>query len=311
MCYSAQIWADHKKYVRTYGADIDIQAFVDLFWARLEDDRVKILKAMEEAFKNAVDLGGNQICKLVDQFGANQRTKLEQTLFQQRTRLADAERTLLSKTTKAATEAKRIATHKVDWCMDKLADLGRTALVDQDARIFPGYYAPVMVMEDGKRVLKPMRYQCRPAGKPAFFDTRFPGTYNARRDTLEGFWKGQFGFTHGVIVVNAFYEHVERATPDGPQKAILEFKPRPRQDMLLACLWSKWSQPGEPDLLSFAAITDEPPDEIALAGHDRCVIPIKAENLDAWLNPRSCSLAQLYAMLDDRERPYYENRLAA
>lgn len=311
MCYSAQILADHKKYVRTYGADIDIQAFVDLFWARLEDDRVKILKAMEVAFKNAVDLGGNQICNFVDQFGANQRTKLEQTLYQQRTRLADAERTLLSKTTKAATEAKRIATHKVDWCMDKLADLGRTALVDQDARIFPGYYAPVMVMEDGKRVLKPMRYQCRPAGKPAFFDTRFPGTYNARRDTLEGFWKGQFGFTHGVIVVNAFYEHVERATPDGPQKVILEFKPRPRQDMLLACLWSKWSQPGEPDLLSFAAITDEPPDEIALAGHDRCVIPIKAENLDAWLNPRSCSLAQLYAMLDHRERPYYENRLAA
>ncbi len=311
MCYSAQILADHKKYVRTYGADIDIQAFVDLFWARLEDDRVKILKAMEVAFKNAVDLGGNQICNFVDQFGANQRTKLEQTLYQQRTRLADAERTLLSKTTKAATEAKRIATHKVDWCMDKLADLGRTALVDQDARIFPGYYAPVMVMEDGKRVLKPMRYQCRPAGKPAFFDTRFPGTYNARRDTLEGFWKGQFGFTHGVIVVNAFYEHVERATPDGPQKVILEFKPRPRQDMLLACLWSKWSQPGEPDLLSFAAITDEPPDEIAWAGHDRCVIPIKAENLDAWLNPRSCSLAQLYAMLDHRERPYYENRLAA
>ena len=42
----------------------------------------------------------------------------------------------------------------------------------------------------------------------------------------------------------------------------------------------------EPELLSFAAITDEPPAEVAAAGHDRCVIPIKPEQLDAWLNPR-------------------------
>ena len=32
-----------------------------------------------------------------------------------------------------------------------------------------------------------MRYQCRLAGKPAFYDVKFPGTYNARRDNLEGF----------------------------------------------------------------------------------------------------------------------------
>jgi putative SOS response-associated peptidase YedK len=69
-------------------------------------------------------------------------------------------------------------------------------------------YAPVMVMENGRRVIKPMRYQCRPAGKPAFYDTQFPGTYNARRDNLRGFWKGQYGHTHGLILVDAFYENV-------------------------------------------------------------------------------------------------------
>ncbi len=37
---------------------------------------------------------------------------------------------------------------------------------------------------------------------------KYPGTYNARRDNLQGFWKGQFGHTHGLIVVNAFYENV-------------------------------------------------------------------------------------------------------
>ena len=65
------------------------------------------------------------------------------------------------------------------------------------------------------RVIKPMRYGCRPAGKPAFYDVKYPGTYNARRDNLQGFWKNQFGHTHGLIVVNAFYENVNLAQGRG------------------------------------------------------------------------------------------------
>ena len=33
--------------------------------------------------------------------------------------------------------------------------------------------------------------------------------------------------------------------------------------------------------------------------------------LQAWLNPQPGDLARQYAILDDRERPYFENRLAA
>ena len=84
-----------------------------------------------------------------------------------------------TKPTKAATESKRIATDKIEWGMGKLSDLRPTELKDRDSRIFPGHYAPVMVMENSRRVIKPMRYQCRPAGKPAFYDTKYPGTYNA------------------------------------------------------------------------------------------------------------------------------------
>lgn len=104
-----------------------------------------------------------------------------------------------------------------------------------------------------------------------------------------------------------FYEHVKR---DG-ESVVLEFSPRPGQDMLVACLWSRWTAPGQPDLLSFAAITDEPPAEIAAAGHDRCVIPIRPENLDTWLDPTPTNREPLYAVLDDRQRPFYEHRLAA
>jgi putative SOS response-associated peptidase YedK len=121
------------------------------------------------------------------------------------------------------------------------------------------------------------------------------------------------------MLVSAFYENVPRhrvearelAEGEKEENLVLEFKPNPPQDMLIACLWSKWTGKGEPDLLSFAAVTDDPPAEIALAGHDRCIVPIKPENINAWLSPDPANLAAQYAILDDRHQTYYEYRLAA
>jgi putative SOS response-associated peptidase YedK len=319
MCYSAQVRADYHKYVREWGADIDIKEFVRMYWEQQQGAKLRIPKAMDAAFANPQTDDERKIKALIDEYHAEQIGKLEQEIFAQRKRLADAERTLQAKVTKAATESKRIATDKVSKALGKLADIRRTELKDRDSRIFPGGYAPVMIVENGRRVVKPMRYQCRLAGKPSFYDTKFPGTYNARRDNLEGFWKQQFGAAHGIMIVNAFYENVSRHKMEGRELAagekeenvVLEFKPTPTQDMLVACLWSRWKGAGEPDLLSFAAITDEPPAEVATAGHDRCIIPIKAANVDAWLNPNPADLAAQYAILDERERPYYEHRMAA
>jgi putative SOS response-associated peptidase YedK len=317
VCYSAQIRASYKRYVREWGADISVKQFFRLYWLRSQGAKIKIPKAMDAAFSEPATDEERQIAEMISAYNAEQATKLEQELFKQRKRLADAERTLQTKTTKAAQESKRIATDKVEWCLGKLNDLRRTDLNDEDHRIFPGWYAPVLVMKQGRRILVPMRYQCRPAGKPAFYDTKYPGTYNARRDSLEGFWKDQFGSHHAIMVANAFFENVSKHRTEGrelragekEENVVLEFRPKPTQDMLLACLWSHWTG-GEESLLSFAAITDDPPAEVAAAGHDRCVIPIKPENLDAWLDPKG-DLQTAYRILDDRWRPYYDHRLAA
>ena len=317
MCYSAQIRHEFDLFVRKFGAVIDIKEFVRLYWERSQGAKAKIARALDAQFARPQLEDERTIRALIDAFDAAQVAKLEQEVFKQRKRLADAERTLQSKTTKKALEDRRIATDTVAWALDKLAALRRTQLIDEDSRIFPGWYAPVLVSEGGRRVLKPMRYQCRPAGTPAFYDTKFPGTYNARRDSLEKFWRAQFGATHGIVVVDAFYENVARhamehralAPGEKEENVVLEFRPRPAHQMLVACLWSRWTGPDE-ELLSFAAITDAPPPEVAAAGHDRCIIPIKPEYVDAWLNPDG-DLKTLYAILDDRDRPYYEHRLAA
>lgn len=120
------------------------------------------------------------------------------------------------------------------------------------------------------------------------------------------------------MLVSAFYENVSRhrlekrqlAPDEQDENVILEFRPQAGQDMLVACLWSRWTGNDGEELLSFAAITDEPPPEVAEAGHDRCIIPIQRQNTDAWLQPNG-DLKSSYAILDDRERPYYEHRKAA
>jgi putative SOS response-associated peptidase YedK len=318
MCYSAQVEAAYEKYVRAWGADIDIKAFFRLYWDRTQGARVKLPKAMDASFANPLTDEQRAIHELILEFNKTEASKLEQDIFRQRKRLADAERTLQTKATKKALEDQRIASDKVAWGLGKLDDLKRTELIGEDSRIFPGWYAPVMVMDNGRRVVKPMRYQCRLAGSPAFTDVKFPGTYNARRDNLGGFWRKQFGYSHGITIASAFYENValhdmqnrELVPGEKEQNVILEFRPQPAQEMLVACLWSHWKQ-GEEELLSFAAITDEPPAEVAAAGHDRCIIPIKPEHVDAWLNPDPKNLAALYAILDDRSRPHYEHRMAA
>jgi putative SOS response-associated peptidase YedK len=63
-------------------------------------------------------------------------------------------------------------------------------------------------------------------------------------------------------------------------------------------------------LYSFAFITDEPPAEVLAAGHDRCIVPLKRKYVDAWLDPDPQNLDVMHAILDDRERPYYQHRPA-
>ncbi|QHE86407.1 SOS response-associated peptidase family protein [Hydrogenophaga sp. BPS33] len=306
MCYSAQIWADYRRYKRAYGTEIDIATFAELFWSRLENPRIVIPRGLEATFEHPTNEAERSIWEAIELHRTRTSATIEQDLFKQRKRLADAERSLLTKHTKKATEDVRIAGDKIARGLSRLEEMRRTELTPNDSRIYPGNYAPVMVMENGRRVVKPMRYQCRPAGKPAIYDTKYPGTYNARRNNLTGFWRGQFGVTHGLMVVDVFYENV--STPDG--NVVLEFRPRSGEPMLIACLWSKWTAPAEPDLLSFAAITSDPPPEVAAAGHDRCIVQIRPENVDRWLRAGGND-AELLAILDDPAPTYYEHRLAA
>lgn len=314
MCYSAQVWANYRKYQRAFGADIDIKAFVRLYAARAEDPRIRIPKGVDLAFLQDDGADATPIRECINDWNAALVARSEQDLFKQAKRLADAERKLAVKETKAALNDRRIAGNKITQLKRWIADGKRTEHDPaRDDRIFPDWHAPVLVEEGGTRIVRPMRYHCRPAGMDPSIDRtktgQVSGTYNARRDNLTRFWRHQFGHTQALLVANVFYENVD----DGHGGSMeLQFVPRTGDDMLIACLWSHWTDPAGklPDLDSFAAITDAPEPEVAAAGHDRTIINLKPEHVDAWLAPGG-DTAAMQAIFDDKRHPYYEHRKAA
>jgi putative SOS response-associated peptidase YedK len=148
-------------------------------------------------------------------------------------------------------------------------------------------------------------------------DKRLMGNYNARIDSLEDWWRPVFGKKHGLLVLDGFRENVKIHDMEGrelkegerPENVVLQFKPRDAIPMRVPCIWSRWERGGEV-LYSMALITDEPPPEVAQAGHNRCPINLTHEAALAWLSPLGRSSAELFEILNQRHRPYYEHRIA-
>lgn len=215
MCYSAMVRSDYAKFTREYGATLSLKNFYDLFYRRLVDKSILIPKGVEAAFEMPQTEEEREIKMAIAQYAADREKELLSDLETQRARLAKATAKLQVKLTKTAASEQRIAAKKITWFEEKIAALHQTRLNAVDSRIFPGSYVPLMVMEEGRRVLKMMRYHCRPTHVPATFDKEYPGCYNARKESLRGFWRQQYGKNHGVIVISRFYEHVPKHLAEG------------------------------------------------------------------------------------------------
>lgn len=125
------------------------ELFEDVFRRRLHDDRIKIPRALDANFEDPQSPEEQRIQGYIEEYRKRRAVELEAGLFSQKRRLALAERTLASKETRKTLEERRIATHKIDWYLRKRAQLQRSTLEPDDSRIFPFWYAPVLVREGG------------------------------------------------------------------------------------------------------------------------------------------------------------------
>jgi len=323
MCYSAQILADFTKY-RRLGGELDLKAYVEMAgWTRRQGNWIKgVPKTIRNTFVNS-SVPQEQEAReaaLANYQGA--AVALEREIAEQSDRLVRAEVVLAGpKPTKKAANDQRVATNKIAATRAKLALVTDHSAGSEYARVWPGGVMPVLIRdpETGERRVVPMRYRCRLPGWDEAKEKAKDGTYNARMDSLSTVWRALWGYNHGVIVARRFFESVslhrlqqrELAPGERDLSVELEFRPEPEQDMLLACLWRYVEATNDDSAFySVAAITRDPPPEVAAAGHDRCVVAIKPENLDTWLNPQPGRLADMMAILKDPIDAYYEHQVA-
>lgn len=167
MCYSAEAWALYDGYVKEFGADIDIKAFWELYLGREEKYRIRKKQSDGHKIPKGVDLNflrpktelERKIQDLVAEWNGRKLAESEAELEKQRTRLALNEAKLAKKETKTAREEIRKAGNKIRQMERWIADAKRTKHEpERDDRIFPLWYAPVLLIEDGKPIVRPMRY---------------------------------------------------------------------------------------------------------------------------------------------------------
>ncbi|HEY3520117.1 MAG TPA: SOS response-associated peptidase family protein [Rhodanobacteraceae bacterium] len=325
MSHCAQVWADYREFEQEFGTTLTVEQYVKFFRERIERGTWrKIPKGLKDAFADPRNDDERRLRELIAEGDADEARTLEMELFKFRTRFEYADRTLQKNTTEQTREQalndRGEMPAKMAAVQARLADLRRTERDARDSRVHPGQYAPVMIVQDGRRTVVPMRYHCRLPGWTAIVERKHPDSYHAQRENLEKMWSKLFGHRHGVMVATAFFENVPQQEPqsrehpsrEDERNGLSEFRPDPPHRVLIPCLWnfSPRSTPEERDIFSFAAITDESPREIAAAGIDRWPIPIKRDNLDAWLNPDADDLPALHAILDDRAAVRYTRRAA-
>ncbi len=309
MCYSALIKQSIKKLGLKYSARVDLALFEELAKERLAGKKRNLPKGIEEELCGGgvgISLSSIDEMKL---YRKQQLEKLEKDLFQQKSRKEKALEGLKSKSTKTLEKEVNVASRQMERILERIRKLQRTQSQKEDFRIFSMDYAPVIIWKNGERWIVPMRYHLRPSGMKEDFDRKYPGCYNARRDSLMGFWKNQFGTNHGLLVIESFFEHVSKAdfegkkNSDSQESIVIEFRPDNKSEMLVPCIWDRWE--GQDSFHSFAIITDDPPPEVLARGHDRCPIFLRQEVLDAWLNPKGKTQEELLTILQSKEAVKY------
>ncbi|MCK7513722.1 MAG: hypothetical protein MZV70_63400 [Desulfobacterales bacterium] len=154
MCYSAMVEQSLKRLMRLGEARADLPMFEDLFHRRAEGEDIELARALEANFLAPASAAERRIAEDIRAFRGTQAQKWETELFRQKKRLADAERSLAKRTTKKAEEDRRIAGHKIGWLLGKLAELQRSEPGPDAGRIFPFWFAPVLVEVDGERLIR-------------------------------------------------------------------------------------------------------------------------------------------------------------
>jgi len=311
MCYSARLRAEYDDLVKNYGCKLSLREFAELVRQRE--------KEYDESFRCSIKIPDEMLAGVIAQGGSTakeielvqrrwkvaERRMLEQAINDAGAEFLEAEEKVKAKATKTNQKSFEVKQRKLQKAKAALENASKPP--GDSYRIYPFYWAPIIVEENGSRLIVPARYRILPRT-----GVEVPNNYNvfnSRRDSLQSArnWKPLFGKQHAIFPFQNFFEWVER---EG-KSVELKFNPDGHTGMHAASLYEIYQHPDLGQIRSFSMVTDEPPPEVAAAGHDRCPVFLSYDKIDQWLKPEGQTLQQLDELLDHKERCYYSHALAA
>lgn len=308
MCYSALIKKNLRNVAQEFGARIDVDEYVKLYAMREIHPEMKIPDGLEDYFLKEGGSAAKKIKASIEVFNEAETGRLLQEISAAEAEMTELEARLKVKVTKTNQGKLESKIRVRDRLRKKIEAITKKREGSEDFRIYPFYFAPVILADGKDRVMVPMRYRILPPS-----GVEIPGGYNvfnARRDSLQEArtWKALFGKKHAIFPFLKFYEWVE--SPKG-EKMEIKFSPDGFEGMWAASLYEETRLKGQGLLRSFAMVTDDPPAEVAAAGHDRCPVFLDHRYLDMWLHPEGHSLEELDLLLNSKEPTYYSHVQAA
>jgi len=301
------IEADLRKLERQFGVRVDWSSFEEAFNIRLKYDQAMIPSGLDSyIIQNAETPLQKRLAKMAKEHYKAEIEKFSKKLKKYEQDVKDFEAKLKSgskiKDLKEKLEKRRAT---IEWHKEKIEYYEKIEETGAP-RVFPNFYAPVIIKEDKEHLLRLMRYHLCPKNGVEMSAFKY-NLFNARRDRLldSRTWKPAFGKQHAIFPFHRFYESVPG---ENGEAKIIYFEPKDQEIMWSAALYEESKI--EPGLLrSFAAITDEPPLEVAATGHDRCPVFLAKENFERWLEPKE-SPKELAELLTSVVPTYFEHEAA-
>jgi putative SOS response-associated peptidase YedK len=175
-------------------------------------------------------------------------------------------------------------TNKLTW--EEVVRLYRITL-DQPPRntqvrynICPTDPVDVVVSNDGKRTLVPMRWGLIPSWWSKPLKEMKVATFNARAETVaeKRMFRSAFENTRCLIPASGYYEWQD--TLEGKQPYY--FTRRDGQPVTIAGLWDRWHEKPVGNVIQSCAMVITGPNQFVAEVHDRMPVILEAKDFEQW-----------------------------
>jgi putative SOS response-associated peptidase YedK len=156
--------------------------------------------------------------------------------------------------------------------------------------IAPTQQAPVVVVQDGAVLLKPMRWGLIPFwAKDESIGNRM---INARSESVmeKAAFRRNFERRRCLVVADSFYEW--KKLPNSKLRQPMRILLRDESVFAFAGLWDRWRQPNGSALETFTIITGEA-NQAVVPIHDRMPVILPTERHEQWLDPKFVDMTKL------------------